>query len=330
MGMLLKHRGGPGFGKGRLKGAEIEQFNNLLDEVTTMLRAEAAQSAVATDYTPPTTIQQRIPPPIATTVVTTPVVTPAVIAVNNPPSQQLDSMIACIEGAVLMYKNSPMELKSAVMVTLRAALAAAVTTCDSVIGSDPSPIPAAASQVDATIAVIEGAVSMYKHSPPELRSSVLITLRAALKIAVITCDSLLGTPSAVPPFPTAPATPVASAPIMQSPVQAAISVPTQVVSQPAAPAVPATDRNSKALNEIYQKVSNAAGDGRLGLRSDLTSQEAAELADGLMDMRAILMEELDAGIPDPEPESAQASTEGTMSTYQQMLAKARAEKAGNS
>jgi hypothetical protein len=246
-------------------------------------------------------------------------------------------MIACIEGAVLMYKNSPMELKSTVMVTLRAALAAAVTTCDNVIGSDPYPVPAAASQVDGTIAVIEGAVSMYKNSPPELRSSVLITLRAALKIAVVTCDSLLGTPptvpSTVPSFPTAPAAPVSPLPTVQPPMQAAVPSPAQVVPQPSAPAIPATDRNSKALNEIYQKVSNAAGQGRLGLRSDLTSQEAAELADGLMDMRAILMEELDAGIPDPEPESTQgapASTDGTVSKYQQMLAKARTEKAGNS
>lgn len=327
MGMILKHRGGPGFGKGRLKGREIEQFDNLLQEVTGLLRVEAAQSSVAVSNAAPTLQRPSVPQQV---------MTPTVAVVNTPATSvsplPLDSMIACIEGAILMYKNSPAELKSTVMVTLRAALAAAVKTCDSVIGSDPNPIPTAASQVDGTIAVIEGAVSMYRNSPPELQSSVLITLRAALRIAVSTCDSLLGAPSiefVTPVVPTAPVPPVQS--IVQ---QVPPTVPSQVVPQLSVPAVPATDRNSKALNEIYEKVKAASGEGRLGLRSDLTSEEASELADGLMEMRGILMEELEAGIPDPEPETTQgggewADTASTASKYQQMLAKAKNDKAGN-
>ena len=85
----------------------------------------------------------------------------------------------------------------------------------------------------------------------------------------------------------------------------------------------------------------ASGDGKLGLRSDLTADEASALADELVGMRGILMEELEAGIPDPEPAGASkpapskpaaskpaaAEESSTTSRYQQMLAKARAEKA---
>ncbi len=324
MGMLLKHRGGPGFGKGRLKGREIEQFDNLLEEVTGFLRVEAAQSSTTVYDAPPATREPSVPQPV--------MIQPA-ITVDPPTSvatpAQLDSMLACIEGAVLMYKNSPAELKSTVMVTLRAALAAAITTCDNAIGSDTNPIPTAASQVDGTIAVIEGAVSMYRNSPPELQSSVLITLRAALKIAVITCDSLLGTAPTVPSALSVPVVPAASVAVAQ-PVAA--TVPSQPVSPLSVPVVPATDRNSKALNEIYDKVKAASGEGRLGLRSDLSSEEASQLADGLMEMRGILMEELDAGIPDPEPAQGAQDSSGensTISKYQQMLAKAKTEKTGN-
>lgn len=44
-GYLLKHRGGPGFGSGRLKGAELESFEQLMDEVKLLLRAEAGGEA---------------------------------------------------------------------------------------------------------------------------------------------------------------------------------------------------------------------------------------------------------------------------------------------
>ena len=66
--------------------------------------------------------------------------------------------------------------------------------------------------------------------------------------------------------------------------------------------------------------------------------QADDIADLVMDMRAILMEELDSGIPDCDDSSAEPlptsnteppsskSSGGTSSTYQKMLAKARAAK----
>lgn len=326
MGLLLKHRGGPGFGKGRLKGGEIDQFENLLQEVTVMLREEAGQCMVSNptnNHPVPQQVMARPPPE--------PLAPPAAPATPADPSQ-LDSMIACVEGAITMYKNSPAELKSSVLVTLRAALASAITTCDAAIGtSDASPGVVTGSQVEGTIAVIEGAVSMYRNSPLELRSTVLITLRAALKSAVATCDVLSGAPPAVQPQSQQPQ-------VQQSQVQQPqMQMTSPTVPQPSAPDAPATDPNSKALDSIYNKMKAAAGNGSLGLRSDLTSSEASELADQLAEMRGILMEELDSGIPDSDSEKqtigtsvrSEQSTESTVSKYQQMLAKAKAEKAGN-
>lgn len=333
MGLILKHRGGPGFGRGRLKGGEIDQFENLLQEVTGLLRAEATQSGATAMGGIPLMTQPAVAPPAPAA---------APVAPVNP--SQMDSSVACIEGAITMYKNSPPELKSSVMVTLRAALASAINTCDGIIGvNDPTPV-AASAQVDGTIAVIEGAVMMYRNSPPELQSSVVFTLRAALKSAVSTCDSLLGTPFAAAVVPAAPVVPAQppvqpAAPVMPAQV-AAPPVPAQVAVQTTSPGVPPVDVNSKSLDEIYTKLSAAAGEGSLGLRSDLSSEDASDLADLLVEMRHVLMEELEAGIPGPdEPKrdrvaagSAQVAagdTDGgsTVSKYQQMLAKAKAEKA---
>ncbi len=63
--------------------------------------------------------------------------------------------------------------------------------------------------------------------------------------------------------------------------------------------------------------------------------QASEIADLVRDMRSVLMEELDSGIPEavmstvpsPSPSGPEVSrSESTSSTYQQMLAKARAAK----
>jgi hypothetical protein len=333
MGMLLKHRGGPGFGKGRLTGGEIDQFSNLLQDVLGMLREESFRTS--TVRPPPLPQVSMTPvqsfsayPPSAVTVPAVP---------SNP--SQVDSMIACVDGAIKMYKNCPPELQVSVLSTLRAALFSAISTCDGVIGfPDPNPAPVM-SQVEGTIAVIEGAVMMYKNSPPELQPSLLGTLRTAFRAAVSTYDSMLGGGGPPPSMPAAPAAPIdtwqATAPQLVAPP----AVPQQGIPQAVAtalPIIPATDPNSKVLEDIYNTMQSAAGGGSLGLRSDLTSEDASELAESLVRMRKVLMEELDTGIPDPEPVSSTTQTtperaaadSSTVSKYQQMLAKAKAEKTG--
>ncbi len=76
------------------------------------------------------------------------------------------------------------------------------------------------------------------------------------------------------------------------------------------------------------------------ISSLLSTFQASDIVDLVMDMRSILMEELDSGIPDgdvspvlPTTGSTSAAelprsqpSAGTSSTYQKMLAKARAKK----
>ena len=45
LGLLLKHRGGPGFGHGRLQGSELNALELRLRSVTNRLTAEAAAAA---------------------------------------------------------------------------------------------------------------------------------------------------------------------------------------------------------------------------------------------------------------------------------------------
>ncbi len=337
MGLILKHRGGPGFGKGRLKGPDVDLFEGLVDELTNMLKDEAQNalpSAEAVSATP--AVVEATPVPAAP-VVSTPEAAPAPSASAEPAN--IDSTIACIEGAITMYNNSPPTIRDSVLVTLRAALQAAVDTCNVALAGQPAP-PVAASadaSIEGMVACIEGAVTMYKNSPPALKDSVLVTLRMALMSAVETCSVVLsGGAAAAPAAVATPPPAVQAPPTVQpvAPVAAAIPEP-----PPPAPAAPVElDRNSKALEKLYDIVQSASGDGKLGLRSDLTADEASALADELVGMRGILMGELDAGIPEPgeeapapakapKPAKEPVSETSTASKYQQMLAKARAEKA---
>jgi hypothetical protein len=59
--------------------------------------------------------------------------------------------------------------------------------------------------------------------------------------------------------------------------------------------------------------------------------QASDLSELVSEMRVILMEELESGIPEDtisvtSPDSASNESSSTVSTYQQMLAKARAKK----
>jgi hypothetical protein len=339
MGLVLKHRGGPGFGKGRLKGPDIDRYEGLLEEITILLREEA-------------TVAQPVDSPLMSTAAPTPVIASNSAAVLPPtpmaptsfsaatPSVavgSIDSTIACIEGAITMYKNSPPQLQPSVLGVLQAALVSAVATCIAVLSAQPPPpgVPGSPDgRIDGMIACIEGAVTLYKNSPPQLRESVLVALRVALMSAVETCNTVV-TGGSVPQQTTAVRSSVAmtTAATTMTPPQVTVmpltppsTVESTVFSTPSPP-VQRMDPNSRALDEIYESVKAAHGEGSLGLRGDLTQAEATKLADQLVDMRNLLMQELEAGIPDPDPVDASVSDDSSASRYQEMLAKARAEKA---
>mmetsp|Transcript_37886 Transcript_37886/g.42436 ORF Transcript_37886/g.42436 Transcript_37886/m.42436 type:complete len:673 (+) Transcript_37886:87-2105(+) len=312
MGLTLKHRGGPGFGKGRLKGQEIDRFEGLLEEITNLLREES-KLAQTVDKPLISATEPVMSPPSALEPI------PVEAAGISVETMNIDTTIACIEGAITMYTNSPPAIQKSVLVTLRAALESAVDTCNIILASQPPPSIEGSpdSRIEGMIACIDGAITMYKNSPPQLKNSVLTVLRAALISSVETCNFVLGQDQ-VPPHPP----PVAST-VNVSPAQ--ITTSSAPVSQ--LPQATAADLNSKALEHIYEKVKAASGDGNLGLRNDLTAAEATELADQLVDMRGILMEELDSGIPDPQPVDTTGQESSASSRYQEMLSKARAKKA---
>lgn len=360
MGLLLKHRGGPGFGKGRLKGPDIDLFEGLVEEITNMLRDEASNAKSDTDISTTQTaedipmeepvqtpdestepisqpepirvetiesVPQPEPTPVETNTAIPEIETVAVVG-ESAGSENIDSTIACIEGAITMYKNSPPAIQESVLVTLRAALMSAVDTCNIALASQPA-VPVAASpdaSINGMIACIDGAVTMYKNSPPALKESVLVTLRMALMSAVETCDIILSPPSPMaPPTNSAPEEAPPKATNEHAPIAQSVSSSTSSPVTPSAPLV-GNDKNNLALEEIYEKLQSASGEGKLGLRNDLTAENASELAANLADMRNILMEELELG--NEGSKSGQAAGQGSSasSRYQQMLAKARAEK----
>lgn len=344
MGLLLKHRGGPGFGAGRLQGSEAERLEALAKAIPQVLQQEEEQQQQAAS------IPQENVAVVAQSVPTLP---------GASPGGAVTSMIACIEGAVTMYKNSPEELLGSLLVTLRAALLSALDTLSQAIDGEASAAnipaglgtptrpasltPAQSQSVQGMIGYIEGAITMYKNSPAELQANVLETLRVALLSAVNTCNEILVAPlppsAGAPPqmaIPVAEATPFAAATVVDvSPVVEAPPEP-----EPAAPQYSGNDANSQMLQEIYERVQNAGGPGKMGLKPDLSADEASDLQDALADMRTLLVDELHSGIPEnneasdetgeaplaEEDDETAAAPSSTASKYKQMLEKARAEK----
>jgi hypothetical protein len=248
-GLLLKHRGGSGFGSGLLRGDEVSKFETTLEDVITCLRGEADTIPSVAVAAAPVAF---VAPPIVSPVDVTSALT------------KMGPTLACVEGAILMYKNSPVEMQSIMMPTLRAALLAAVTTCTAVIGDGSAPLSVALNTADAskrmipTLACVEGAVQMYKNSPPELQPIMAITIRAALVAAVTTCDQLLGGMSPQP----AAATTVHAVTV---PVVVTAAIPEPVVTT--TPLYSGNDSNSQFLQGVYKSLVAASGSEKYGLKN---------------------------------------------------------------
>ena len=347
MGLTLKHRGGPGFGVGRIQGADINKFEDLAKNFLERVQQEAAvkpEGSGTPVEIPKKTVPASArgadlsPPPDVSTLSAAAAAAAASVPVDT---SRADSMIACIEGAVLMYRNSPPGLRDSVMVTLRAALLSAISTCNELLATSPpvdvstsssSSAPTSSSMnPDSMIACIEGAVQVYRSSPVELRDTVLVTLRAALLSAVYTCNELItqseGGQAPVqaqePPKQEVATKPTAAAPFVE-----------HIVAEKATPKVySGNDENTKLLNDIYARIKEAAGDGKMGLSKDMTPQQAKELSNDITDMRMLLVDELENGIPEKETNQnyaemleKPAEESKTAKKYTELLAKAKAEK----
>lgn len=353
---------GPGFGAGRLQGAEAEKFEKLALELTDFLKQEAQQfpqdgvqelqiGAEEKSSSGPEVVNVQNPQPSTPAPeIVPPALTQAQPSVREPPSSidaqegdRIGSMILCVEGSIQMYKNAPQELKESVLVTLRAALVAALNTSNEVLnnsnpvtsqleslGASYDPTTSQEDRIQNLISVIEGAIVMYKNAPPTLQTSVLSTLQMAILSAVNTCNGIIAenaleTATQMPGLIAEPReTEIELTDSVESP---ATHIPTpqqNVNKEPPTAAVeglPATDSNSRYLEKVFGMLQSAAGSGKMGLREDLTSTEAQELSEAILDMRSLLLEELDSGIPTSSPSEPPSAS----SKYQEMLKKAKGE-----
>lgn len=421
MGLLLKHRGGPGFGSGRLQGGEAKKFEALADELSELLRQEAKQQfplkngkegfgntqdqSVKASQTPlPTTTTStaaatpRRPPPESLSLGGGGAVERSLAAGRPQPS--IATLLTCIEGAIQMFRNSPPELHDSVLGTLRVALLSAISACDisivdnerknleafRVAVSDPrtrdnrpgrqsstsgggggngggggalssyslsassyqqsptsNPYPATPrpERINGLLSCVEGAILMYRNSPPELLEGVLITLRAALFTAAKTCNSILSENqngddddygggvfhNSMSSNPTTRTTPTHFYDVVPEVEQQAAE------GVPPSPTTTTTDENSEFLQQVWDKLAAAAGTGKMGLREDLSADEATDLVDAIATMRSILIEELENDDSSTttadsvrQDDSQSPPRPSAFSKYDEMLAKARADK----
>jgi len=297
MGLILKHRGGKGFGSGVLKEMEASRLKTTAGEVMAVLKAEAETSSVANE-------------PVAADTAA------AVSSADSADEEQARRDIRTLMGLILKHRGGtgfgsgvlkapdatrlkgllddvvdilkeeaegaaakgPVSIGSVAAGIVEASKAAAPA------GSMPEagvPVPS----VGGAIACVEGAVQLFKASGPSEQDTLLPSLRAALLSAA---DTLAAAEKASSPSASSTeASPAAPSSGMAFPS-------TYAISEPAAPA--GDDANTKQLREIHSKLKAAGGKGKFGLK-DLSKEEASSLGDALVDMRTILMEELDAGIP---------------------------------
>lgn len=142
-GLLLKHRGGPGFGAGRLKEMEARKLVQTLGEVTNMLRGEWEGNQPTAGVgrsdggsrlsTPPTPVMMTIPQPLAQppqTMVSPP---QPITAMNDP----LAGALACVEAVIKLYNEAASDpVKHDAMVPiLKNALQSASESIEAVVGT---------------------------------------------------------------------------------------------------------------------------------------------------------------------------------------------------
>jgi hypothetical protein len=230
-GLLLKQRGGPGFGAGRLKAPEAQRLESTLNEVKDILRSEVGGNAgmesvagspspaVQTNplpKAPPKVVQ---PSPQALVAPQTPPPPPATPAASDP----IAGTVACVEAALKMYKEAnSLSEKEALLVPLREAFMAAVGASNKAIA-------------ERELGAHKAAVGVTSSSPPVQ--------------------------------PSAPVPPVAkqSAPVMGFPTSYNVAKPEIEKKEVAYTAV--GNDNTKTLEDAYNALKEASGDGKFGLKN---------------------------------------------------------------
>ena len=255
-GLLLKQRGGPGFGAGRLREAEAQRLEKSLETVMGILRSEdgdfiAGTPSIAAAAATPSPVAQAPKPvqPAQPVKPAQPMQPPAPAQPAQPiqsapapaVQSQIDPMtgsIACVEAALKMYQDASPAERQVMMIPLREALMAAASGANKVISE---------TELKAHTAAMEA-------GPPE----------------------------------TAP-TMQQAAPMMGFPTTYAVTKPDDDAAEAAA--APADADNMTKLNSAYDALTNAQGSGKLGLKN-LSGGEAGALANQVEAMRGVLLDEL--------------------------------------
>jgi hypothetical protein len=145
-----------------------------------------------------------------------------------------------------------------------------------------------------TFACVEAVLGMYKNADAASQQDLLIPVRDALVSAVNVISKEIDGSSSSVVSPEAPPAPV-FATTMDFPNTYKVTKPDEeeiVV----APVASGTDENTDALQEVYNILKSVAGDEKYGLR-EIGPDEVSHIKDVLKDMRGVLMDELDNGIP---------------------------------
>jgi hypothetical protein len=144
-GLLLKQRGGPGFGAGRLREPEAQRLENTLGKVMDILRSEDGDFIAGTPAaaTPPPVVQAPKPvQPPQPVKPAQPIMKPPPQPVQQmqstpaPVQSQVDPMtgsIACVEAALKMYQDASPAEREVMMIPLREALMAAASGANKAI-----------------------------------------------------------------------------------------------------------------------------------------------------------------------------------------------------
>jgi hypothetical protein len=237
MGLLLKHRGGPGFGHGRLKGVEAERLEIALDNVLSTLKEEAGMAS-------PTTAPPAASIPVAAPVPPAP---PAPVSTSSAPlSGPLAGAIACVDAAVSMYKNADAAGREDLLLPLRDALLSSVSSINKVV-----PEKELNSQKSSNAA---------PQGPPQAKYATTMEFPETYKV-------------------TQP----------EEEEQEELQEIADAITR-------GGDVNTELLAKVYESLKAISGDEKFGIR-DVSTEEISDIRESLIDMREVLMEELDSGIP---------------------------------
>ncbi|GMI30335.1 hypothetical protein TeGR_g7966 [Tetraparma gracilis] len=177
--LLLKHRGGPGFGAGVLGAEEAKRLGGALEE----LRAHVSAAPVALSAPAPALSASPLPPPTPPPVPAAPLARsrmrlPLVPVAAAPPASY-SSALVCASSALSMFASSP---QPALLPAVRTALSLVLPLLP------PPPSPPAAGELDGATKCAAAAIEMLQNAPPSARDALEPIVAVAICNAIASIE----------------------------------------------------------------------------------------------------------------------------------------------